>query len=149
MMLLSVSTTLRMRGLCLVGVGFKSKLVGLLMPYGAWPVWNTAYYLLSVLLCDRCAQGLNGTGISLAMVGSTSCLIKGWEPYVWRHIFGHDTVSRFCLLYLRRVRRSCGTTPVAGVCRLQSLSADAGMHPESMSWVGRLLTWRSLLYMVA
>ena len=36
-MLLSVSTTLRMRGLCLVGVGFKSKLVGLLMPYSALP----------------------------------------------------------------------------------------------------------------
>ena len=29
---------------------------------------------------------------------------------------------------------------MAGVCRLQSLSADAGMHPESMSWVGRLLS---------
>ena len=50
---------------------------------------------------------------------------------------------------LCRARRSRGTTPVAGVCRLQSLSADAGMHPVSTSWAGHLLTWRYWLYMVA
>ena len=98
------------------------------MPFVAWPAWNATYYLLSVLLCVHRTWGLDGTGILFALEGSAPCLIVGWEPYAWRHIIDHDTVFCIHLLHGRRVRRSCGTTPVAGVPRLQSRSADAGMH---------------------
>ena len=122
------SASLRLRGLCLVSDGFTSKSVGLLMPFVAWPAWNATYYLLSVLLCVHRTWGLDGTGILFALEGSAPCLIVGWEPYAWRHIIDHDTVFCIHLFHGRRVRRSCGTTPVAGASRLQSRSADAGMH---------------------
>ena len=109
------SASLRLRGLCLVSDGFTSKSVGLLMPFVVWPAWNATYYLLSVLLCVHRTWGLDGTGILFALEGSAPCLIVGLEPYAWRHIIDHDIVFCIRLLHGRRVRRSCGTTPVAGV----------------------------------
>ena len=111
------STGLRLRHLCLVTFGFTSKSVGFLMPSIARPPLG-----LPLLVCLFAWLGVLSASVwmvpvsCLAPVSLADCSTWERSPCAWQCTYQRVIGFGIHLHDGRRVRRSCGTMPVAGLC---------------------------------